>query len=168
MPPDEAIRYIEDDSFSGDRGVTTTAKRKPETVGHSYEKFWQEYKSRTDRKIESEITPLLKEFTQYPTGWDSYDAPPLSTDTANFALSVLNSIMKSQTPLPQVAPSSAGGIQLEWHEKGVDLELHITAPYECDVWFRDSADPNFVPVEIKLTDADFSSLNRPIFLLTTR
>jgi hypothetical protein len=168
MSPNEAVQYVEDDSFSGDRGVTTSAKRTPAFVGSSYANFWREYKSRVDRKVENEIAPLLSEFTRYSVGWDSYKAPPLRRDTAGFALSVLNSIMKTQTPLPQVAPSSVGGVQLEWHEKGVDLELHITAPYECDVWFHDNQDLNSQPVSAKITNGDFSSLKGPIDLLTTR
>jgi hypothetical protein len=175
MSPNEAIRYFEDDSFSGDRGVTTTAK-KGEFAGSSYANFWREYKSTVDRKTESEIDrkiereiePLLNEFTRYSIGWDSYNAPPLQHDTAGFALSVLNSIMRTATPLPQVGPSSVGGVQLEWHEKGVDLELHITAPYECDVWFRDNYDPDSQPISAKLTNGDFSSLKTPIDLLTNR
>ena len=45
--------------------------------------------------------------------------------------------MRPRTPVPQVVPSPVGGVQLEWHEKDIDLELHITAPYECEVWFQD-------------------------------
>jgi hypothetical protein len=168
MSPNEAIRYIEDDSSSGDTGTTTSAKTVAESSGTAFANFWREYNSRPDRKIDIEIKPLLNEFTRYAVGWDSYGAPPLRHDTANFALSVLNSIMKTQTPLPQVAPSSVGGVQLEWHEKGIDLELHFTAPYECDVWFRDNQDAHTPPLSAKLMDGDFSSLSAPIDLLTTR
>jgi hypothetical protein len=164
MSPNEDIQYVEDDGFSGDRGVTTTARKRPEPLRPSYERFWQEYNSRVDRRIENEIEPQLKEFTQYQVGWDSYNAPPLRHDTAGFALSVLNSIMNTRTPLPQVAPSSVGGVQLEWHEKGIDLELHIIAPYDCEVWFRDNQDPNSQPMSTKLANADFrrnSSANSP-------
>jgi hypothetical protein len=82
-------------------------------------------------------------------------------------LEILKGIMRPRTPLPQVIPSAAGGVQLEWHEKGVDLELHVTAPYQWELWFRDLQDPSSQPVSLELTD-DFSELKRPIALLTTR
>jgi len=173
MSPNEAVQYVEDDSFSADHGVTTTARRKSESVKPSYEKFWQEYystvdRSSVDRLLEDKIQPQLKEFTQYSVGWDSYNALPLRHDTAAFALSVLNSVMKSQTPLPHVAPTSDGGLQLDWHEKGIDLELHIAAPYDCDLWFRDNHDSNAQPISIKLANADLSPLTAAIDLLTCR
>jgi hypothetical protein len=108
----------------------------------------------------------LEKFAQYPEGWDSYNALPVRADTAAFALTVLNSILKLQTPLPQAVPSAAGGIQFEWHEKGIDLEFDIAAPYECHVWFFDHR------AEVQGTDAhltnDFSVLRTPIDLLTSR
>jgi len=75
--------------------------------------------------------------------------------------------MKPATPLPQVVPSSDGGVQLEWHEKGIDLELHIRAPYDCELWYRDHQDADAEPVSSKLSN-DFSDLRTPIDLLTTR
>ena len=53
-----------------------------------------------------------------------------------FVLSVLNDVMRTRTPIPQVVPSAGGGVQLEWHQKGIDLELHIAGPYQCELWFQ--------------------------------
>ncbi len=100
-------------------------------------------------------------------GWDSYGAPRIGWDTGMFALSILNDVMRTRTPIPQVVPSGAGGVQIEWHQKGVDLELHITAPYECELWFQDHRQPMRPPISVELTD-NFSALLKPIELLTTR
>jgi hypothetical protein len=175
MPLNQAVQYIEVNTFSREFGVTTT-RRRAEPVGPLFEKFWQEYRSSVaretelsvKRKLELQINPQLEEFTRYPLGWNSYGAPPLRSDVKDFALSVLNSIMKARTPLPHVAPSSVGGLHVEWHEKGVDLELHIIAPYDCDVWFCDCRDPNAQPVSDKIATADFAVLSEPIDLLTSR
>src|SRR5262249_2651943 len=86
---------------------------------------------------EAVVVPALVKFAGLPIGWDSYGAPPPRRDAGLFALEILQSVMRPRTPPPQVIPSSAGGIQLEWHENGIDLELHITAPYQWELWFQD-------------------------------
>ncbi len=91
----------------------------------------------------------------------------ITTPNLNANGKLLQRVMRPRTPIPQVTPSAAGGVQLEWHEKGVDLELHVTAPYQWELWFRDLQDPISQPVSLELTD-DFSELKRPIALLTTR
>jgi len=175
MSPNQAVQYIEEDVFPRELGITTTGRR-AEPVRTSFERFWQEYRSSIERemeldvrhKLELEIRPRLEEFTRYPVGWNSYGAPPLRPDTKDFALSVLNSIMKPRTPLPHVAPSSVGGLHVEWHEKGVDLEVHIIAPYDCGVWFCDSQDPSAPSISDKISTADLGVLTEPINLLTSR
>src|SRR5215813_1412796 len=173
MPPDGAVQYFEESPFPRELGTTTTGPR-PEPARLSYDKFWQEYHSSVERETEldvrrkRELQIKLEKFTQYPVGWDSYGAPPLRSDTKDFALSVLNVIMQPRTPLPHVAPSSVGGLHVEWHERGIDLELHIIAPYDCDVWFSDSRNPDALPVEDKIANADFAVLTEPIDLLTSR
>ncbi|SRR5579871_3252588 len=170
---DRAVQYIAD-SFPRDLGVTTTGRR-VETGRLSFERFWQEYRSSVEReeldvkrKLEIQVLPQLEEFTRYPVGWNSYGAPPLRSDTKDFALSVLSSILKPRTPLPHIAPSSTGGLHIEWHEKGIDLELHIIAPYDCDVWFCDSRTSNAPPISGKIANADFGVLGEAIDLLTSR
>jgi hypothetical protein len=113
------------------------------------------------------IGQRLLTYAKLPHGWDTYNAPAIGWDAGLFALSVLNDFMRPRTPVPQVVPSTAGGVQLEWHQKGVDLELHITGPYRCELWFKDHRTPDVDPISIELTD-DYSALRRPFELLTTR
>src|SRR5437660_25443 len=117
MPANEA-RYLEENDFRDAAVTTRTARRSPAPV-LSYSNFWNEYYSRPARKIEDEIKPQLEEFAHYSEGWDSYGGLPLRFDTANYALTILRSIMKPQTPMPQVVPTSSGGVQFEWHEKDI-------------------------------------------------
>ncbi len=119
-----------------------------------------------ERKWQVEVLQKTSALLQLEANWDSYSAPPVRRDAAMFAMEILVHMMGPRTPIPQVVPSSVGGLQLEWHAKGVDLEVHIAAPYEVEMWFQDhqSDEP---PQSIELSN-DFSALKRPIEVLTTR
>jgi hypothetical protein len=120
-----------------------------------------------ERKWEVAAVRTLVRLAQLPAGWDSYGAPMVRRDAGHFALEILDGVMRSMTPPPQIVPSATGGVQLEWHEKGIDLEIHVIAPYQWELWFQDHRDPNSGPVSLELTD-DLSELKRPIALLTSR
>jgi hypothetical protein len=100
-----------------------------------------------------------------PMGWDSYTGSPLRWDTGLFALKILNDIMRPKTPMPQVVPSSEGGVQLEWHVKDIDLELHVTAPYECELWFQDHRTGQQISADLS---NDLAQLTEPILALSSR
>jgi hypothetical protein len=147
-----------------DREPTTTVG---DATRFAYPNFAQQYDAEPQRKWQEEIVRQLVKFAKMPQGWDSYDAPPIRRDAGLFALEILHSIMRPRTPVPQIVPSSVGGVQLEWHQHGIDLELHITAPYEFEMWFRDHNNPNLPPISVELT-SDFAPLKGPINLLTKR
>jgi hypothetical protein len=100
-------------------------------------------------------------------GWDSYDAPPISLDAMEFASIVLYNIMQPHTPLPQVVPTSVGGVQLEWHERGIDLEIHVTGSYEGEIWYEDHRRSRAEPFSDEMTN-DFSQLQSFVTELTRR
>jgi hypothetical protein len=129
----------------GDR-ATTTDKPKGRT--------WQvDALSRICRLLE------LKE------GWDSYKAKAIPRETGMFALQILDAVMQQPSlSAPSIVPSPAGGIQLEWHTKSVDLELHISAVYDCEVWFEDRSTGQ--SLEDVVVD-DFSILAGPISALVS-
>jgi hypothetical protein len=129
--------------------------------------FRQAFDASPERKWQVEVQGQLLQFAKMSTGWDSYDAPPVTWDAGMFALSILNDVMRPRTPIPQVVPASVGGVQLEWHEKGIDLEIRVIAPYRWSLWFEDQTTPGAAPIELELTD-DFSPLLKPIELLTSR
>jgi hypothetical protein len=133
----------------------------------SYPNFAVAYDTPPERRWQVEVQSRLVKYAKMDSGWDTYGAPSIGWDTGLFALSVLNDVMRARTPIPQVVPSSAGGIQLEWHQKGIDLELHITGPYQCELWFQDHQHPDEPPLCLDLTD-NFAALLKPIALLTSR
>jgi hypothetical protein len=146
--------------------VNSTASTATKPRGQ-FQNFRQAFDTSPERKWQIEVQSQLLQYAKMEQGWNSYDAPPVTWDAGMFALSILNDIMRPRTPIPQVVPSATGGVQLEWHEKGIDLEIHVTGPYRCSFWFEDQTVPNAAPVSLDLTD-DLSALLKPIELLTTR
>jgi hypothetical protein len=133
----------------------------------NYPNFARSFDTEPERKWQTEVQKHLLRYAKLPHGWDSYNAKPIGWDAGLFALSILSDFMRPRTPIPQVVPSTAGGVQLEWHQKGVDLELHVTGPYQCEIWFKDHRTPNDPPLALDLTD-DYSALRKPFDLLTSR
>lgn len=82
-------------------------------------------------------TGALDSLLDLPTNWDSYGARPVSHDCATYSLEVLHSILRDDTPPPQIVPTPAGGIQLEWHTRGIDLEIEVRAPNCGHVLYED-------------------------------
>lgn len=70
------------------------------------------------------------ELLELPQGWNSYNARPITKENVNFALDVLAHTMRADTPVPNVIPMVRGGVQLEWHTRGIDLEISIYSPTE--------------------------------------
>jgi hypothetical protein len=67
-----------------------------------------------------------------PDGWDSYGAPRVNRTTLQEAVQVLYSTAQMATPTPALVPTSRGGLQLEWHAHGMDIEVYLT-PGEPEV-----------------------------------
>lgn len=81
------------------------------------------------------VTKRLEELVdRLPYGWDGYDGRPVGFLNAYFALSMLNSICRPDTPPPQIVPGSAGDLQIEWHTASVDIELAVRGPYIVHAW----------------------------------
>jgi hypothetical protein len=149
-------------AMSLDESVGATSQRVS-----NFPNFMRAFDAEPERTWQLEVQNHLLKYVKLQRGWDTYNAQQIGWDTGFFALSILNDFMRPRTPIPQVVPSAAGGVQLEWHQKGVDLELHITGPYQCELWFKDHQTPNQPPISLELTD-DYSALRRPFDLLTSR
>ena len=61
-------------------------------------------------------------------GWNSYSAKPIEPRNAIRAVQLLFELLGSVTPPPIVVPTVRGGIQLEWHTQGVNIEVYINSP----------------------------------------
>ena len=45
--------------------------------------------------------------------------------------------MDESTPAPQLVPTPSGGIQAEWHENGIDLEIETLSSTRFAFYFED-------------------------------
>jgi hypothetical protein len=60
-----------------------------------------------------------------PMDWDSYGGQQVIPKSIEAAIGLLSLFMADHSPLPSLVPTSAGGVQVEWHTKGVDLEIEV-------------------------------------------
>ncbi|MBI4905956.1 MAG: hypothetical protein HY820_20140 [Acidobacteria bacterium] len=60
-----------------------------------------------------------------PDGWNSYSAKPVPRQTVIRAVCLLAEFLDEETPTPSVVPTVRGGIQIEWHTKGFDIEIYV-------------------------------------------
>jgi hypothetical protein len=66
-----------------------------------------------------------------PHNWDLQGAPPIDSTSIQTALDALALFMIETSSLPQWTPTQRSGVQLDWHENGVDLEIAFD-PGESD------------------------------------
>lgn len=74
-----------------------------------------------------------------PAGWDSYGGRSLDPSSILAAWRLLSAVMRDDSPAPSVVPTARGGVQLEWHRNGVDLEIEVVGPREFVVSFEAEA-----------------------------
>lgn len=97
----------------------------------------------------------MNELLQLPRGWNSHKARPTEPRAATAALELLGRIMIPGLTPPQIVPTVHGGVQLEWHVRGLDVEIEV-AP---DGLFTASLDDTRVGNEIHVpVTADPASL----------
>lgn len=59
---------------------------------------------------------------------DAFKARRVEPACVVTAIQTALEVMNDETPAPAVVPTSCGGIQLEWHIRGIDLEIEIRSP----------------------------------------
>jgi hypothetical protein len=64
-----------------------------------------------------------------PRNWDLEDAPPVQVSSAQWALEGLARFMGDASAAPQWTPTRAGGLQADWHQDGIDLEIAFDCEY---------------------------------------
>lgn len=65
----------------------------------------------------------LERLLALPDNWDSYGARAVTASAVAAGLSLLGGFMAQGVPLPAFVPTPRGGIQLEWHCGGLDVEV---------------------------------------------
>src|SRR5437870_3472186 len=112
--------------------MTTTSEDRPEQEKSLVNGPQPEWLVKTDR--------ALQELLALPQNWNSYGARAIQPDVVRAASDLLRNVAQNDTPPPAVVPTVHGGVQLEWHTRGVVLEIEIESPEQWHVSFEDSAD----------------------------
>jgi len=71
------------------------------------------------------VFDALQKLASLPPGWDSYGARPLNPRAVWRSVGLLASIVPAIAPEPTVVPTRDGGVQFEWHRRGIDVEVRV-------------------------------------------
>ena len=83
----------------------------------------------------------LVEVLTLPSNWDLNGGRSINLDIVNVALALAPRILGSESRPPWVVPLSDGGIQLEWHLSGAELEIEIDSTHAVTgYWFCESTE----------------------------
>lgn len=77
--------------------------------------------------VEAELNELLG----LSEGWDGRRARPVTVAAIQGTIDVLAALMNETSAPPQLFPLPDGGLQLEWHVGGNDVEVEIDADGEA-------------------------------------
>lgn len=86
--------------------------------------------STSDRVLPRWTGPVLQSLSDRwgaRPGWDSYRAQPTNPQLVVKLLNILSELMQPDYHPPQITPLADGGVQAEWHSRGQDLEIVVTA-----------------------------------------
>lgn len=118
-------RYSEQSSHWGNPSMVTTEAAWPSIVQFGEHEFT--FKPAPEQWVQ----PLLNricELGSLPRNWNSYGAQPIQPEVAATAMVLLLNLLSPNDPFPSVVPTTRGGILLEWHVGGIDLEIDIRSP----------------------------------------
>jgi hypothetical protein len=92
--------------------------------------------------------------------WNSYGARSVRPEIVLSAIRLLEGIVQADTPEPVVVPTVRGGVQLEWHRLGADLEIEIDAPGRFQILFGMPEETR--EEEFEASEADLSRVSSQV------
>jgi hypothetical protein len=79
----------------------------------------------------------LQQSVSLPRNWDTYGGSPASVESARDALAFLVETLAVGTAAPAVAPVGEGGVQLDWRQGGLEIEVVFAAGEEAGLYLHD-------------------------------
>lgn len=79
--------------------------------------------------------PKLMELSLLEDNWDSYGGSAITKIALEKANLLLRALQAIQAVEPWIIPCGGGGIQLEWHRNGFDIEIEISPEGEVTELF---------------------------------
>lgn len=78
----------------------------------------------------------VREIASLPSGWDSYGAARVDRRNIVRALNFLIQVVGGNAPVPNIVALPDGGLQLEWHRGGMDVEVEFSEGVDQGLYFR--------------------------------
>ena len=104
-----------------------------------------------ERSMLDVLMPVIErmaELVALPRGWDSRNASPVSDTALRRAIEFLLEYVADGIDGPVVVPTVRGGLQLEWHNNGVDVEVEVAPDGHVSCLAEDRLSEE--PVEVSL------------------
>jgi hypothetical protein len=79
----------------------------------------------------------IAQLLELPAGWDSYGAARIDPNAGARLLNLLGEIMRPGTPLPRLVPDAGAGLQIEWAQQGLELELAVDPNGSVEAFFAE-------------------------------
>lgn len=83
------------------------------------------------------VSERLQAILSLPAAWDGHEAKRPDTWHAAEAFGFMRRLMVEATALPSIVPLADGGVQIEWHRGGLDVEATFTAGPDRGLYFAD-------------------------------
>lgn len=94
------------------------ARSRSRVIAHNQSPWMKHLKERFD------------DITSLDTGWDGYEGKSVSFGHAIFAANLIERLYSPDVPAPQIVPGNDGTLQIEWHRRGLSVELDVLNPYQ--------------------------------------
>jgi hypothetical protein len=73
-----------------------------------------------------EALERMNRLTALAVGWNGHDAQEIKGDMAMSAVTFLANVAYPGIAAPSIVPISDGGVQVEWHRGGLDVEISFS------------------------------------------
>lgn len=84
--------------------------------------------------LDDDFVRAVSRILRLPSGWAGPGSRPVTREALVGALEFIRRRLPVTSPRPSVVPTAQGGIQLEWHLPGCDVEVEFDAHGNvCDV-----------------------------------
>lgn len=109
------------------------------------------------------VAQRLADLASLSADWDSYGASSVDPDAIAQTIELLLAVMKDDTPVPTIVPTNRGRVMVEWHTRGVDLEVTALPGGRFHVSFEENGDAwdETLSSDLSRLDAAVSRLARP-------
>jgi hypothetical protein len=86
------------------------------------------------KKLNSTIDDLIQ-LLYLTENWRE-NSRPITQRVVEMTLSLLTVVLEYTSITPSIVPTSRGGIQVEWHQKGIDLEIEVLESGTFEYFFN--------------------------------